>query len=46
MTRAPTFRMPGAAFGRMVSREIEFPKNWDDLLLDAEIDLGPVPSAH
>ena len=38
--------MPGAAFGRMVSREIKLPKKWDDLLLDAEIDLGPIPSTH
>ena len=28
--------------GQKVSAEIKLPKNWDDLMLDAEIDLGPV----
>ena len=26
--------------------EITKPKNWDDLLLDAEIDLGPIPASN
>ena len=40
------FWMQPACFGDIVSAEIELPKNWDDLLLDAVIDLGPEPLAH
>lgn len=28
------------------SIEIQLPSNWDDLLFQAEIDLGPIPQAH
>ena len=31
--------------GKVVSCEVELPSNWDDLLFEAEIDLGPLPSA-
>ena len=30
--------------GDVCSIEVKLPKNWDDLLLDAEIDLGPIAS--
>ena len=32
--------------GDMSDAKIELPKNWDDLLLDAEIDLGPAPASR
>ena len=32
--------------GSKTDAKIELPKNWDDLLLDAEIDLGPLPSSR
>jgi hypothetical protein len=32
--------------GNMVSEEIELPKKWDDLLKQAETDLGPLPAVH
>ena len=35
--------MGGMGRGVAVSEEITLPSNWDELLLDAEIDLGPVP---
>ena len=38
--------LTGMCMGISVSKEISLPKNWDDLLLDAEIDLGPIPSAN
>ncbi len=38
--------MAPAIFGLVTSVEVQLPKNWDDLLLDAEIDLGALPSAH
>ena len=30
-------------FGYNTSVEVKLPKNWDELLLDAEIDMGPAP---
>ena len=36
--------MTGFCLGQTVSKEIKLPKNWDDLLLDAEIAMGPIPS--
>ena len=40
------FWMAPAIFGLVTSCEVELPKNWDDLMLEAEIDLGAPPSAH
>ena len=36
--------MTGMCQGKVVDAVVELPKNWDDLLLDAEIDLGPAPA--
>jgi hypothetical protein len=38
--------MQPTTFGNMVSEEIELPKKWDDLLKQAETDLGPLPAVH
>lgn len=32
--------------GDVVSIEVELPSNWDDLLLDAEIDMGALPTSR
>ena len=38
--------MAPAIFGLNSSLEIELPSNWDDLLYEAEIDLGALPSTR
>ena len=38
--------MAGTNFGLMTSAEVDLPKNWDDLMLDAEIALGPLPATN
>ena len=37
------FWMQPACFGYNTSVEVKLPKNWDELMLDAEIDMGPAP---
>ena len=32
--------------GNVTDCKVELPKNWDNLLLDAEIDLGPIPATN
>ena len=38
--------LQSVCFGEMQSVVAEKPAKWDDLLLDAEIDFGPIPAAH
>ena len=40
------FWMQPCSFGDISSCEAVRPKNWDELLLDAEIDLGPAPASR
>jgi hypothetical protein len=39
-------KQPGAHGPKLMSREIERPQSWDQLLKQAEADLGPVPAVH
>ena len=36
--------LPGGGGEIVISKEIELPTNWDDLLVQAEEDLGPLPA--
>ena len=38
------FYMKGLSVSNMCTKKIQLPKNWDELLLEAEIDLGPAPT--
>lgn len=40
------YHLSNCIMGLVTSKEVQLPPNWDDLLFNAEIDMGAAPTAH